>query len=497
VTDEILDAIDVVRRSAGTRWTPLVVCAAALGPPLAAFVTHFAMGSAIHPWSLFLAAVLFSAWFGGFAIGLASTAISTALVWIFLVPPAMGFTKDDPLYAAAALGFVALGVTVSLLQQQFKDSKRDVAASLEMTHQLNDRLARAVAELREAQRIGRIGSWHYDPKTDLATWSDELFRIHDRGGRDMPQRIHGGPPLFTPESAEVVDAALQKVLQDGQPYEIDAEVLRADGSTRWVTIRGVAVRNRAGKIVGASGTTQDITELKQLQKLRQEWMSVIAHDLRQPIGVIKMAAELLPELHGGTVTQAEADVTRRIRSASIDLARMVDDLLDVSRIEAHRLTLHRTWIDPRAVVEETVARMAHLTTGVRMNVICGEDVGRVYADPGRIGQVLGNLLSNAIKYGDHESDIDIRLARVDSTVVISVTNRGKGIEPGELSKLFHRFVRTREDRQSGVMGLGLGLYIAKGLVDAHGGRLWGESVPNETTTFSFTLPADQLLAKAA
>jgi signal transduction histidine kinase len=497
VTDEILDAKDVVRRSAGRRWTPLVMSAAALGPPLIALVGHLVMGTSIHPWSLFIAAVLLSAWLGGFAIGLISTAISTVLVWLFLVPPGIGIRKDDPLYAAAGLGFIAMGVAVSLLQQQFKNSKRDVAAALDTTYELNERLERAVTDLREAQRIGRIGSWFYDPKTDLARWSDELFRIHDRRGNNMPQRVHGGPPLFTPESGEVVDAALQKLLKDGQPYEVDAEVVRADGSTGWVTIRGVAVRNRAGEIVGASGTTQDITELKRLQKLRQEWMSVVAHDLRQPIGVNKMAAELLPELHNGDVSKTEADIVRRIRSASIDLARMVDDLLDVSRIEAHRLTLHRSWIDPHAVIEETVARILHITTGVRINVVNDAPATRVYADAGRIGQVLGNLLSNAIKYGDRGSDIEIRLSQCDEGVTIAVTNRGKGISTDDLSKLFHRFVRTRDDRKSGVAGLGLGLYIAKGLIDAHGGRLWGESTPNQTTTFSFTLPTEQRLARAA
>lgn len=470
--------------------------AAAVGPPLVAFIGHLVMGVAIHPWSLFITAVLFSAWLGGFAIGLISTAISTALVWLFLVPHGSGIA-NDPLYAAAGLGFIALGVAVSLLQQQFKDSKQDVAAALATTHELNERLERAVAELQEAQRIGRIGSWYYDPGTDLARWSDELFRIHDRHGNNLPQRIHGGPALFTPESGEVADAALQKLLEDGQPYEVDAEVVRADGSTGWVSIRGQPVRDGAGQIVGASGTTQDITELKRLQKLRQEWMSVVAHDLRQPIGVIKMAAELLPELHSGDVSKTEAEIVKRIRSASVDLARMVDDLLDVSRIEAHRLTLHRSWIDPRAVIDETVARMLHITTGVHINVVSDGQASHVYADAGRIGQVLGNLLSNAIKYGDRGSDIEIRLSRNDGGVTIAVMNRGKGISPEDMSKLFNRFVRSRDERTSSVGGLGLGLYIAKGLVDAHGGRLWGESTPNGETIFSFTLPGGQRLARAA
>jgi PAS domain S-box-containing protein len=373
---------------------------------------------------------------------------------------------------------------------------RDMSSVLRARRELeqaNERLLAITADLEEAQRIGRIGSWLYDPKTDLAEWSNELFRPDS-----APPTLHGPEPLFTPESMRVIESANGKLLDDGEPYEIDAEVIRSDQTTSWVTIRGVPVRDRDGAIVAIKGTTQDVTQLKKLQALRQEWMSVIGHDLRQPIGVIKMAAELLPELHEGAVNEKEQDITTRIRSASVDLARMVDDLLDISRIEAHRLALDRSYVDPRAVVDETVARLSHITTGVRVNVTSEPSVRPVYADAGRIGQVLGNLISNAIKYGDQTSDIEVRLAGDHEAVRISVTNRGKGIAPEDLPRLFERFSRRREDRTSGVPGLGLGLYIAKGLVDAHAGRLWGESVPGKTTTFHFTLPTREApLADAA
>src|SRR6185503_2144938 len=99
--------------------------------------------------------------------------------------------------------------------------------------------------------------------------------------------------------------ALQSVLREGRPYETELEIVRPDGSTRWIAARGDAVRDQHGAVVAVSGTAQDITDLKDLQRLRDEWTSVIAHDLRQPIGVIIMAASALPELHAASMTEKE------------------------------------------------------------------------------------------------------------------------------------------------------------------------------------------------
>jgi signal transduction histidine kinase len=121
----------------------------------------------------------------------------------------------------------------------------------------------------------------------------------------------------------------------------------------------------------------------------------------------------------------------------------------------------------------------------------------VFVDPMRIGQVLGNLVSNAVKYGDRDTDIVVRLERRMSDVEIAVTNHGKGIDPAELPRIFNRFTRTKVARDSSAPGLGLGLYISKGVIDAHGGQMWVESTPGETTTFHLTLPTASAAHQAA
>jgi signal transduction histidine kinase len=295
----------------------------------------------------------------------------------------------------------------------------------------------------------------------------------------------------------LLTAGLQKVMKDGQPFEHELETILPEGSHRWITVRGESVHDASGQLIGVRGTTQDITQLKQLQQLKDEWMSVIAHDLRQPIGVIKMAAELLPDLHVGKMGADEGTITQRIRSAANGLARMVDDLLDMSRIEARRLSLEQVWADPRVMLHDALERLSHLTTGTHVAVTESGSPSQVFVDPVRFDQILGNLIGNAVKHGAKNGEIRVHVEQRGGEVEISVTNQGRGIEPDQLSRIFTRFGRSKSTHGSEVPGLGLGLYIAKGLVEAHGGHMWVDSVPNKTTTFHFTLPSRAAAKEAA
>jgi signal transduction histidine kinase len=166
---------------------------------------------------------------------------------------------------------------------------------------------------------------------------------------------------------------------------------------------------------------------------------------------------------------------------------MVDDLMDMSLLEANRLKLERAWIDPEQLVRETVERLQPLL-GARIEERASGPPASLYIDAMRIDQVLGNLLTNAVKHGDAKSPIEVHLHRAGGKVEIAVTNSGRGIESSELPRLFDRFARSKTTQGSGVKGLGLGLYISKGIVEAHGGRIWADSVPGKTTTFHLSLP---------
>ena len=363
-----------------------------------------------------------------------------------------------------------------------------------------DELETTTRELRAAQHVARVGSWRWNARTDQVEWSEEMYRIF---GLDpaCPRRTG---MLHEPDSKVLKDeskvrgrVAVEKTLADGRPYEVELEFTRPDGSTGWVVSRGEPMRDDAGHITGITGTSADITKLKELQRLRDEWTSVIAHDLRQPISTILMASEILPEERDTQRTENVVALVERIHAAAQALRRMVDDLLDMSLLESNRLRLERRSASPRELVRDTLERLAHLRGIERVHVDADAELPPVFVDSMRIVQVLTNLVSNAIKYGDERSDVSIALKRHGTEVEIAVTNRGRGIAPDELPRLFNRFARSRTARGSGVSGLGLGLYIARGVMQAHGGRLWAESTPGETTTFVAALPTSAEQREAA
>jgi signal transduction histidine kinase len=170
---------------------------------------------------------------------------------------------------------------------------------------------------------------------------------------------------------------------------------------------------------------------------------------------------------------------------------MINDLLDVSRLEAHHLKLNRREVVLQPLVREIAGQLANVLEGRPLRVIEPKAPLLLRLDPDRLMQILGNLLSNAVKYGAAGTPIVLRIDEQPTSLRFAVTNFGHGIPPEQLPRLFSRFERSWAATESGVSGIGLGLYITKGLIEAHGGRIWVESTPGATTTFSFELPWDQ------
>ncbi|HEX5417903.1 MAG TPA: ATP-binding protein [Chloroflexota bacterium] len=266
-------------------------------------------------------------------------------------------------------------------------------------------------------------------------------------------------------------------------------IVQPNGRRIPILISAAPVRGNSGEVTGAVVTFEDISVIKDLERMREEWVSLIAHDLRQPVTVITGYAQFLQRLlTKHAAPQDEQKAVENVLVSARNLDRMVGDLLDASRIETRRLKLEKQSVDFPSLVREVSERATAIMRGHPVRLKVTGEIPRLEVDPGRLEQVLGNLLSNAAKYSYPDTEILIAIERADGEVQISVTDQGVGIAADELPKLFTRFYRTREARGKGVAGLGLGLYITRGLVEAHGGRIWAESIPGKSTTFQFTLP---------
>jgi signal transduction histidine kinase len=232
---------------------------------------------------------------------------------------------------------------------------------------------------------------------------------------------------------------------------------------------------------------EDISILKDLQRLREEWASLVTHDLRQPLNVIVTYISMLRDMAQSPDPQALSKGIEQTLKAAKTLNRMISDLADVSHIETRRLDLACRPTDLDVLVRESVEQQRVMLPDRVINLQIGSSIPKVNADPTRIEQVLGNLLVNALKYSDSETAVEVEVRQVHDEARVLVTNRGPDISAEELPKLFERYYRTASARAGSARGLGMGLYIAKGLMEAHGGRIWAESRLGQTT-FQFALP---------
>ena len=241
-----------------------------------------------------------------------------------------------------------------------------------------------------------------------------------------------------------------------------------------------------GSRTGAVMVCQDVSTVRHLQRVREEWTSIVAHELRQPISVIALRSSLLLR---SQLSREQRDSVEQVARSIHSLGRMVTDLMDASLLESDRLRVTLARIDLGQLLTDVVTRTPVGSHRARTHI---PDDTRIFVkgDAQRLEQVITNLLSNAVKYAAPETDVVVDLQVAAGQAHVRVTNVGDPIPGDDLPFIFNRFARARTAGTGGVMGLGLGLYIARGLVTAHHGRIWAESVPGDCTTFHFTLPLD-------
>jgi len=288
---------------------------------------------------------------------------------------------------------------------------------------------------------------------------------------------------------------LFRVLRGHVPAVKNEEFLvrQSDDSFIPILVDAGPVYAEDGTLLGGVTTVRNASAQKELERMREEWAAVVAHDLRQPVSAILASAGTLAR---GVDGETRARLTENVRNSAWRLERMIRDLLDSSRLEAERFPLDCREVELSRLVREIVDRTSEATKGHEV-VVETTDAVEARVDPLRLEQILSNLLSNAAKYGEPGSPIRVRLDAHSDDVEISVTNHGPGIQPQELAHLFERFHRTEGARQSRVEGIGLGLYITRKLVEAHGGTIRVESVPGETTTFRIRIPRERVAMSVA
>ncbi|HEX5061740.1 MAG TPA: PAS domain S-box protein [Kofleriaceae bacterium] len=413
-------------------------------------------------------------------------------------PAFIGLPPNHPeLHSFLAVSIRQRGEVVGNI---FLANKRDSAEFTDRDERLAGLLADGVALVIETARSYAWLQSIVDQLPDgvmIVGEHRQVFAINRamRGMARDPGVTNGdafaNPALFeactaTGELIPHEDLPLPRVLRTGETVTNEELCLRQpDGTLLPVEARAVPLRGERGRPADAVAVVHNIAERKETERLREEWIALVAHDLRQPVQAIMLSFDMLFE-HANEQDRA---LLMRVRTAAYHLNRLVGDLLDAARITAGRLAVECTYGNITTIVKEAID-LCHLTNRDIDIVLDAPPEQLAWVDPERIQQVLGNLLSNAAKYRTPDTPVRVHVHVPEpKTVLVCVCNEGPPLDPDDLAGLFGRFARTRTAR--GKHGIGLGLYISKGLVEAHGGRIWAES-SGGVTKFYFTLQVPEI-----
>ncbi|MDA1279984.1 MAG: ATP-binding protein [Chloroflexi bacterium] len=235
---------------------------------------------------------------------------------------------------------------------------------------------------------------------------------------------------------------------------------------------------------------RDLRERDAQRIERREFVATVSHELRTPLTSVKMYADMLGEGDAGELTDQQVRLVDNLRTTVDRLTRMVDDLNVVSLIEAGRFNLQSASLDMDEVVVSAVdiSEPTFAEREIRIRIVHADEPVFVNADRERMLQVVANLLNNAAKYAESGSETVVAISVENGQVKVEVTDSGPGISSEDLTAVFESFYRSKSARMSRVPGSGLGLSIARGLVEAHGGKIWAASTEGAGSTFTFTLP---------
>ncbi len=293
------------------------------------------------------------------------------------------------------------------------------------------------------------------------------------------------------DDQELVTEAIKKAIATKNNFELEYRVKLADGGYGWTFSRAVPIFNARGVIVEWFGAASDITERKELEQHKEEFIGIASHEIKTPVTTIKTFTELLQKRLSGRAKEENAVILEHIFTQSDRLTTLVGDLLSYSKMQMGEFLLNEEKFDLDKLLERTVSAMKE-TSPHHIIMLDGAIKKPIVADEGRIEQVLINLLTNAVKYSPNGKKVQVRVGEKAGEVVVSIQDFGMGIETEDHKTVFQRFYRGKEKngfaKREKAEGFGLGLFIAAQIIEKHQGTIQVKSTLGKGSTFTFTLP---------
>ena len=278
--------------------------------------------------------------------------------------------------------------------------------------------------------------------------------------------------------------------EDSAYTSISQELSIGDSRETFLRAHTAPVRNDLGEIMGSVTVLQDISHLKELDKMKSEFIAMVAHELRAPIATVEQQLTVIIGGMAGELNEKQQQMITRAKERTRSVLTLIKDLLDFSKIEAGKMVQYKEPLSLAEVIPRVVEAMKADAEGknIRIEILPPLSSSIIQADQNSMEGILNNLISNAIKYTPDGGRVTISLDDDDSFVKVSVTDTGIGIKGEDIPRIFDKFYRVKSSDTRQIVGTGLGLSIVKSIVDAHMGTISVESTEGKGTTFSVLLP---------
>ncbi len=319
----------------------------------------------------------------------------------------------------------------------------------------------------------------------LVEANDAWLHMSGYTPEDVRSRTLTRARITLPEDAPLFERALQEVTTRGQHTPFETELVCKDGSRLPILVGGVLFQDHPRQFV--VGFMLDNSARKELERRKDDFISMASHELRNPLTALKLQTSLLQRQLAKQGLQASVPALSRMETQLNTITRLVEELLDVSKIQAGRLEYLQETVDLDALLGEIAETMQQTHPSHRI-LVHGAVRTSLIGDRDRLGQVFINLLENAIKYAPDAQTVEMDLSSSPETVTIRVRDHGLGIPREQRDKIFERFYRAAGPKQRAISGLGMGLYIVAEIVKRHGGTITVDSEVGKGSTFTVTLP---------
>jgi signal transduction histidine kinase len=437
--------------------------------------------------SVFYIAVVLSAWNGGLGPGLLATGFGAAAAILLPRPVTGGFGVDDALNLCV---FITVSVLIALITEALDRVNRALGTSLEEELRAEAEIRSVVDSVVETLLLvspdGRIVSVNRRFEDLFGVPASQVEGRTVEELQPLVERIFAEPDAVTAQLAASEAAGSAT----GAATTTSSTILaQAWPQERQLALFATPVRIE-DRALGTLYGFRDVTQERELDRMKTEFVSQVSHELRTPLTAIKGFTDLMLDGDAGDVNEEQAEYLGIVKSNADRLVALINDLLDVSRIESGRIKLNLATVDVGAILDSVVAMMRPLLDGKSQTLTLEVEAGLplAWGDNDRVVQVATNLVSNAHKYTQEGGSIEVTARREGEFVRIAVRDNGMGIAAEDMPRLFSRFYRVDNSLTRQIGGTGLGLSIVKSIVEMQGGTVAVESAPGAGSSFSFTVP---------